>query len=114
MSAPVAYRTVRHEPVLTFQWEDLSDEDLVQYRATGACPVCGCPMTHVYGFGQPLVGKGGFLGRREDPGRGVYHTRCRCESLHMPRPADVPSGCGAWLRIAAPPAGFTANGGGTP
>lgn len=102
MSAPVRYRAVMHDPVLSFRWEVRGEGDDVEWVGTGTCPVCGCSMTVTYVYTQPPVPKGGFLGRREELVPDIWHTSCRCESLHMPRPANVPSGCGAMLRLARP------------
>ncbi|NKI41343.1 hypothetical protein [Streptomyces physcomitrii] len=112
MSAPVEYREVRHEGLVVFRWSVREDEAGVAYVATGSCPVCRCEMTRSYGFVQPPLAKGGFLGRRKDPGPGAWHTSCRCESLHLSRPAEEPRGCGAFFPIAPPPSGDPAGGSG--
>lgn len=70
--------------------------------ATGRCPVCGCAMTRTWTSGQPLLSKGGYLGRRKKPGPKPYHTPCQCETLHVGRPAAERLGCGALLVIAPP------------
>lgn len=92
-----------HTPVLTFQWTVRGTGDEAAYEASGTCPVCGCVMRRTWSFGQPPVGKGGFLGRREEPGSEPYYTVCQCRTLHMNRPASEPLGCGALLTIAPPP-----------
>ncbi|MEU9218291.1 hypothetical protein AB0D47_17305 [Streptomyces sp. NPDC048376] len=102
MNGPARYRVVEHDTVLTFGWELRGRGDDVELVGAGHCPVCGCPMTVTYGYYQPIVPKGGFLGRRREPTSSIWYTRCRCEGLHMPRPANVPDGCGAGLRLARP------------
>ncbi|MFI0236739.1 hypothetical protein [Streptomyces sp. NPDC016845] len=103
MTAPVSYDAdIVHAPVLTFQWMVRVDGDDTTYEASGACPVCGCTMTRSWTFGQPPVAKGGFLGRRKEPGPEPYYTECRCRSLHMNRPVSEEFGCGALLAIAPP------------
>ncbi|MDN0194834.1 hypothetical protein [Streptomyces sp. S.PNR 29] len=97
-----------HPAPLTFQWTRTEAGGEVTYAATGRCPVCGCLMTRSWTFGQPVLAKGGFRGRRAEPGQEPYHTHCRCETLHMGRPAGEQFGCGALLAIAPPQA--TANG----
>ncbi|GAA2923552.1 hypothetical protein GCM10011428_45370 [Streptomyces violaceus] len=109
MSAPVRYREIEHDTVQTFQWEVRGTGDGSEWAGTGICPVCSCSMTVTYGYIQPPVPKGGFLGRRKQPDARVWYTVCLCESLHMPRPAHVRAGCGAGLRLA-PPRGTTGNG----
>ncbi|MFD5538459.1 hypothetical protein ACFWIJ_11590 [Streptomyces sp. NPDC127079] len=110
MTAPIPYDPdAVHGPVLTFQWTVRGDRDDALYEASGTCPVCGCAMRRTWNFGQPSVGKGGFLGRRNEPGTEPCYTVCQCRTLHMNRPASEPLGCGALLAIAPPPAS-----GGTP
>jgi hypothetical protein len=92
-----------HTPVLTFRWVVRRNGDDAQYEASGTCPVCTCPMTRTWTFGQAPVAKGGFFGRREEPGAEPYYTVCQCRTLHMNRPASEPQGCGALLAIAPPP-----------
>ncbi|MEV5883301.1 hypothetical protein AB0L74_11360 [Streptomyces sp. NPDC052020] len=104
MTAPIAYDPdAVHAAVLSFRWTVRHDGDDTTYEAAGTCPVCGCAMTRVWTFGQPPVPKGGFLGRRGEPGPAPYYTVCQCRTLHMNRPADEPRGCGALLAIAPPP-----------
>ncbi|MFI6462055.1 hypothetical protein [Streptomyces sp. NPDC050538] len=110
MSAPVQYRVVPHDSVLTFQWEKRGTDDHPTWAGTGDCPVCGCSMTVTYAYIQPPIPKGGFRDRREESDADVWYSSCRCASLHMPRPANVPAGCGAVLRLARPQA-TTGNGG---
>ncbi|MDQ0747771.1 hypothetical protein QF034_002002 [Streptomyces africanus] len=104
MTPPIEYDPdAVHTPVLTFRWIVRRNGDDAQYEASGTCPVCTCPMTRTWPFGQPPVAKGGFFGRREEPGPEPFHTLCQCRTLHMNRPASEPRGCGALLTIAAPP-----------
>lgn len=91
-----------HPSPLTFRWT--VDDAAGEATATGRCPVCGCAMTRTWACGQPLLSKGGYLGRRKKPGPKPYHTPCQCETLHMGRPAAERLGCGALLVIAPPQA----------
>lgn len=95
-----------HPTPLTFGWT--VDETAGEATATGNCPVCGCAMTRTWTSGQPLLAKGGYLGRRRKPGNQPYHTPCQCETLHVGRPSGERFGCGALLVIAPPQS--TANG----
>ncbi|MFF4395734.1 hypothetical protein [Streptomyces sp. NPDC001480] len=106
MSQAMEYRRHRHPGLVTFQWtvEDADGEP--ELIAVGDCPVCTCKMTRSFGPVQPLIAKGGFLGRRQGPGTEPWTTTCRCESYHQPRPAGA-HGCGALLTIAPPPSGLT-------
>ncbi|MFH8477148.1 hypothetical protein [Streptomyces sp. NPDC018000] len=107
--------TVTRHEVLTFTWTLRESGGRALYTASGTCIQCGCPMTRTFPSVQPPVPKGGgFLGRREDPGPGTWRTTCRCTSLHMPRPANEPQGCGALLTLAPPPVGLVAQAGPTP
>ncbi|MFK0170016.1 hypothetical protein ACIQU5_14520 [Streptomyces sp. NPDC090306] len=105
MTALSPYRVVEHAPVLSFHWEVHGTDDAPLWVGSGSCPLCGCAMTVTIGYVQPPIPKGGFLGRRKTPDSPVWYTSCRCESLHIPRPAHVPAGCGAMLRLARPGAG---------
>ncbi|MFF4052155.1 hypothetical protein ACFYZ5_36495 [Streptomyces chartreusis] len=89
-----------HPAPLSFQWT--VDEAAGAATATGRCPVCGCAMTRTWTSGQPLLSKGGYLGRRKKPGPKPYHTPCQCGTLHVGRPAAEQLGCGALLVIAPP------------
>ncbi|MEV2214365.1 hypothetical protein AB0H86_23450 [Streptomyces sp. NPDC050997] len=103
MSSAIPYdEGASHPAPLTFLWTQGEAAGEVTYVATGHCPVCGCAMRRAWTFGQPALTKGGFLGRRKDPGPAPYHTFCQCETLHMGRPAGEPLGCGALLIIAPP------------
>ncbi|MFE5029777.1 hypothetical protein ACFRAO_42445 [Streptomyces sp. NPDC056656] len=108
------YREHPHPGEVTFSWTRHESDGRVLLEASGQCPVCGCAMSHTFTHGQSAIPKGGgFLGRRQDPGSGVWQTRCRCDSYHFPRPAEATDGCGAWLRLADPPAAVTAPDGGS-
>ncbi|MFD3560451.1 hypothetical protein ACFWVU_12360 [Streptomyces sp. NPDC058686] len=103
MTAAIRYDAdAVHAPLLTFQWHIRTSGDDVTYEASGTCPVCGCAMTRTWTSGQPPVAKGGFLGRRREPGPEPYYTTCRCRTLHMNRPPDEEFGCGALLALAPP------------
>ncbi|WP_327730195.1 hypothetical protein OG250_33080 [Streptomyces sp. NBC_00487] len=106
MSAiPYNARATHLSPPLGFQWT-WYEADGGYYEATGTCPICQCAMTtDPFEFGQHTIVKGGFMGRRKDPGPAAYHTLCTCETLHTGRPASEPSGCGAFLALAAPQQG---------
>ncbi|MGF0172286.1 hypothetical protein ACQF36_17815 [Streptomyces sp. Marseille-Q5077] len=107
MSASIPYdESAAHPAPLTFQWT--VNEAAGEATASGSCPVCGCAMTRTWHSGQPLLSKGGYLGRRKKPGPKPYRTPCRCKTLHMGRPSGEPFGCGALLVIAPPLT--TANG----
>jgi hypothetical protein len=106
MSPVTEYRRERSPGVVTFQWTAEDNEGDRELIAAGTCPVCQCPMRRSFGPVQPLVSKGGFLGRRQDPGPEPWTTSCRCESYHQPRPANA-RGCGALLSLAPPPASLT-------
>lgn len=112
MSSAIPYDDgASHLAPITFRWTRSESGGEVTYVATGRCPICGCAMTRTWTFGQHLLSKGGFLGRRAEPGPEPYHTYCQCETLHMGRPAGEPLGCGALLAIAPPQAWqATANG----
>ncbi|MFJ9960842.1 hypothetical protein [Streptomyces avermitilis] len=110
MTAPIAYDPdAVHASVLTFHWTVREAGDDTVYEASGTCPVCHCAMVRTWTFGQPPIAKGGFLGRRKEPGPEPYYTVCQCRSLHMNRPADERLGCGALLTIAPPHGGQSAG-----
>lgn len=110
MSTSRPYRYEKHPHIIDFTWSVEDGEGERELVASGTCPVCSCPMTCRYGATQTVVPKGGgFRGRRADPGPGPWHTRCRCEGYHQPRPADG-YGCGAWLALAPPPSHLVGGG----
>ncbi|MEJ8668932.1 MULTISPECIES: hypothetical protein [unclassified Streptomyces] len=103
MSTAIPYDSdAAHPTPLTFQWTRVETSDEVSYEATGTCPVCGCAMTRHWTFGQHLLAKGGFHGRRNEPGPQAYHTLCRCRTTHLGRPPHEEFGCGALLVVAPP------------
>ncbi|NBE55211.1 hypothetical protein [Streptomyces boluensis] len=104
MSGPIAYDAdAEHPHVLAFQWVRGGAPDEPYHEATGVCPVCGCGMTKRWAYGQSVVRKGGFLGRRREPDAGEpWYTSCTCRTLHLGRPREEESGCGAWLTLAPP------------
>ncbi|MEW2298821.1 hypothetical protein AB0958_02380 [Streptomyces sp. NPDC006655] len=94
--------TAQHPGPLAFQWTYSEAGGEPSYTASGTCPVCHCPMTRTFGYGQALLTKGGFRGRRTEAGAESYHTLCQCRTLHHGRPADERFGCGAMLVLAPP------------
>ncbi|WP_306322199.1 MULTISPECIES: hypothetical protein [unclassified Streptomyces] len=106
MTSATPYRLTRHPDTLTFQWTVQEADGERELTATGTCPTCGCPTTRSFGPIQPLIAKGGFLNRRQEPDEAEslpWNTSCQCEGYHQPRPADR-GGCGALLTLAPPPA----------
>ncbi|MEU6948872.1 hypothetical protein ABZ957_27125 [Streptomyces sp. NPDC046316] len=78
-----------------------------RYEVTGECPVCRCPMTKVWPYGQHTTAKGPFSRRqRPDADDGPWYTKCTCTSWHVNRPDGLDRGCGAGFWIAFPPNGL--------
>jgi hypothetical protein len=93
-------------PLTTFTWK-YRTEGQEGYEATGTCPVCACVFTAHWPWGQTAVAKGGIRNRRKEPDTTrPWPYDCACSSPHPGRPADVYSGCGAYLQIALPDDGL--------
>ncbi|MER5944560.1 hypothetical protein ABT127_00705 [Streptomyces sp. NPDC001904] len=104
MTSPAPYRRHRHPTTLTFTWSVQQEDGQPELTASGTCPVCNCATARSFGPVQPLIAKGGFLGRREQPDDALpWNTSCQCDGYHQPRPENR-RGCGAMLTVAAPPA----------
>ncbi|WP_216588815.1 hypothetical protein [Streptomyces brasiliscabiei] len=109
MTSGTPYRRRAHHGTLTFSWTTQVNGEEKELTVSGTCPVCQCAMTHTFGPVQPLIAKGGFLGRRKAPTEPkIWNVSCACEGFHQDRPAHR-RGCGALLTVAPPPAHLTAE-----